>query len=186
AETVQPPRVAGPRRRGAATSSRAGRPRTVPSLRPVRGRPGGATDHPQRPGRRTLRRGVRPAQGAARAPRPRAEPRRTRRAAQGLRARALRPHGRRSRYPATAQDRAGPRPPHLPSHRLGRGLPVLAGQRARSRMMVPRTLFGRTALVIALVSFAFQAFTIAVITGFALMPLGRHATSDLAALMIET
>jgi two-component system osmolarity sensor histidine kinase EnvZ len=53
-------------------------------------------------------------------------------------------------------------------------------------MMAPRTLFGRTALVIALVSFAFQAFTIAVITWFALMPLGRHATSDLAALMIET
>src|SRR5690606_3807075 len=53
-------------------------------------------------------------------------------------------------------------------------------------MMVPRTLFGRTALVIALVSFAFQAFTIAVITWFALMPLGRNATSDLAALMIDT
>jgi DNA-binding response OmpR family regulator len=50
----------------------------------------------------------------------------------------------------------------------------------------PRTLFGRTALVIALVSFAFQLFTIAVITYFALMPLGRHATRDLAALMIDT
>lgn len=52
--------------------------------------------------------------------------------------------------------------------------------------MVPRTLFGRTALVIVLVSFVFQLFTIAVITYFALMPLGRHATSDLAALMIDT
>jgi two-component system osmolarity sensor histidine kinase EnvZ len=52
--------------------------------------------------------------------------------------------------------------------------------------MAPRTLFGRTALVIALVSFAFQIFTIAIITYFALVPLGRHATSDLAALMIDT
>ena len=51
--------------------------------------------------------------------------------------------------------------------------------------MAPRTLFGRTALVIALVSFVFQMFTIAVITYFALVPLGRHATSDLAALMID-
>ncbi len=53
-------------------------------------------------------------------------------------------------------------------------------------MIGPRTLFGRTALVIAMVSFAFQVFTIAVITWFALMPLGRNATSDLAALMIDT
>ncbi|MDP2135217.1 MAG: ATP-binding protein [Sulfuritalea sp.] len=53
-------------------------------------------------------------------------------------------------------------------------------------MIAPRTLFGRTALVIALVSFAFQIFTIAIITYFALVPLGRHATSDLAALMVET
>ena len=52
--------------------------------------------------------------------------------------------------------------------------------------MPPRTLFGRTALVIALVSFAFQLFTIAVITAFALVPLGRHATSDFAALLVET
>ncbi|MCM2309596.1 MAG: ATP-binding protein [Sulfuritalea sp.] len=52
--------------------------------------------------------------------------------------------------------------------------------------MTPRTLFGRTALVIALVSFAFQIFTIAIITYFALVPLGRHATGDFAALMIET
>lgn len=52
--------------------------------------------------------------------------------------------------------------------------------------MAPRTLFGRTALVIALVSFAFQIFTVTVITYFALMPLGRHATSDFAALMIDT
>ena len=53
-------------------------------------------------------------------------------------------------------------------------------------MMLPRTLFGRTTLVIALVSFAFQIFTIAIITTFALVPLGRNATNDLAALMIET
>ena len=51
---------------------------------------------------------------------------------------------------------------------------------------MPRTLFGRTALVIAVVSFAFQLFTVAVITWFALMPLGRHATSDLAALMVDS
>jgi len=53
-------------------------------------------------------------------------------------------------------------------------------------MIAPRTLFGRTALVIALVSFTFQMFTIAVITYFALVPLGRHATNDLAALLIDT
>jgi len=53
-------------------------------------------------------------------------------------------------------------------------------------MILPRTLFGRTALVIALVSFAFQIFTIAVITAFALVPLGRHATSDFAALLVDT
>jgi two-component system osmolarity sensor histidine kinase EnvZ len=53
-------------------------------------------------------------------------------------------------------------------------------------MMFPSTLFGRTALVIALVSFAFQIFTIAVITYFALIPLGRHATSDFAALLVDT
>jgi two-component system osmolarity sensor histidine kinase EnvZ len=52
-------------------------------------------------------------------------------------------------------------------------------------MIVPRTLFGRTALVIALVSIAFQIFTIAVITYFALLPLGRHATDDFAALMMS-
>jgi len=52
--------------------------------------------------------------------------------------------------------------------------------------MAPRTLFGRTALVIALVSFAFQIFTITIITYFALVPLGRQATSDFAALMIDT
>ncbi len=52
--------------------------------------------------------------------------------------------------------------------------------------MAPHTLFGRTALVIALVSFAFQVFTIAVITVFALVPLGRHATGDFAALMVDT
>ena len=53
-------------------------------------------------------------------------------------------------------------------------------------MMAPRTLFGRTTLVIALVSFSFQMFTIAVITYFALVPLGRHATNDFAALMLDT
>ena len=53
-------------------------------------------------------------------------------------------------------------------------------------MIAPQTLFGRTALVIALVSFAFQIFTIAVITYFALIPLGRHATSDFAALLVDT
>ncbi len=52
--------------------------------------------------------------------------------------------------------------------------------------MAPRTLFGRTALVIALVSIAFQLFTIAVITHFAIVPLGRHATDDLAALMLAS
>lgn len=52
--------------------------------------------------------------------------------------------------------------------------------------MIPRTLFGRTALVIALVSFVFQLFTLAVITYFALTPLGRDATDDFAALMIST
>ena len=53
-------------------------------------------------------------------------------------------------------------------------------------MIRPRSLFGRTALVIAMVSFAFQMFTLAVITHFALTPLGRDATDDLAALMLET
>ncbi|MBU0753476.1 MAG: HAMP domain-containing protein [Gammaproteobacteria bacterium] len=52
--------------------------------------------------------------------------------------------------------------------------------------MAPRSLFGRTALVIALASIVFQLFTIAVITYFALLPLGRHATGDLAALMATT
>ncbi len=54
------------------------------------------------------------------------------------------------------------------------------------RTLLPRTLFGRTALVIALVSFIFQLFTIAVITSFALVPLGRHATGDFAALLVDT
>lgn len=53
-------------------------------------------------------------------------------------------------------------------------------------MILPRTLFGRTTLVIALVSFAFQLFTIGVITYFALVPLGRQATDDFATLMIDT
>jgi two-component system osmolarity sensor histidine kinase EnvZ len=50
--------------------------------------------------------------------------------------------------------------------------------------MTPRTLFGRMALVIALVSIAFQGFTIAVIGFFALVPLGRLATDDLSRLMV--
>ena len=51
--------------------------------------------------------------------------------------------------------------------------------------LLPRTLFGRTALVIASASIAFQAFTLAVIFHFALIPLGRHATDDFAALMLS-
>jgi len=54
------------------------------------------------------------------------------------------------------------------------------------RRLLPPTLFGRTALVIALVSIAFQLFTLAVIVYFALLPLGRHATDDFAALMLAT
>ncbi|MBK9245685.1 MAG: HAMP domain-containing protein [Burkholderiales bacterium] len=50
--------------------------------------------------------------------------------------------------------------------------------------MIPRTLFGRAALVIAVVSIAFQLFVIAVIGGFALLPLGGQATDDFAALMV--
>jgi two-component system osmolarity sensor histidine kinase EnvZ len=50
----------------------------------------------------------------------------------------------------------------------------------------PRSLFGRTALVIASVSIAFQLFTLTVIFHFALVPLGRHATDDLAALMLAS
>ena len=51
---------------------------------------------------------------------------------------------------------------------------------APADMTHPRTLFGRIVLVIALVSIAFQVFTIAVITYFALVPLGRQATDDFA------
>jgi two-component system osmolarity sensor histidine kinase EnvZ len=54
---------------------------------------------------------------------------------------------------------------------------------SRYRLLLS-TLFGRTALVIALVSIAFQIFTLTVITYFALLPLGRHATNDFAALMV--
>lgn len=52
--------------------------------------------------------------------------------------------------------------------------------------LLPPTLFARTALVIALVSIAFQLFTLAVIFYFALVPLGRHATDDFAALMLTS
>ncbi len=51
--------------------------------------------------------------------------------------------------------------------------------------MVPRTLFGRIVLVIAMVSIAFQAFAIMVVTQFALVPLGRQATDDFGALMVD-
>lgn len=51
-------------------------------------------------------------------------------------------------------------------------------------MMAPQSLFGRTALVITLVSIVFQIFTTAVIFYFALLPLGRHATDDFAALLV--
>lgn len=49
----------------------------------------------------------------------------------------------------------------------------------------PQSLFGRTAAVIALVSFGFQVFMLAVITYFTLIPLGREATGNFAALMLE-
>lgn len=52
--------------------------------------------------------------------------------------------------------------------------------------LLPPTLFARTALVIALVSIAFQMFTLAVIFYFALVPLGRHATDDFAALLLTS
>jgi two-component system osmolarity sensor histidine kinase EnvZ len=52
--------------------------------------------------------------------------------------------------------------------------------------MMPRTLFGRMVLVIAFVSIAFQGFTIAVFTYFALVPLGRQATDDFSTLMLAT
>jgi len=52
--------------------------------------------------------------------------------------------------------------------------------------LLPPTLFGRTVLVIAMVSITFQIFTLAVIVHFALVPLGRHATDDLAALMLSS
>lgn len=52
--------------------------------------------------------------------------------------------------------------------------------------LLPRSLFGRAALVIASVSIAFQLFTLAIIFYFALVPLGRHATGDLAALMMTS
>jgi two-component system osmolarity sensor histidine kinase EnvZ len=51
--------------------------------------------------------------------------------------------------------------------------------------MAPRTLFGRIVLVIAMVSIAFQAFAIMVVTQFALVPLGRQATDDFGALMVD-
>ena len=51
--------------------------------------------------------------------------------------------------------------------------------------VAPRTLFGRIVLVIAMVSIAFQAFAIMVVTQFALVPLGRQATDDFGALMVD-
>ncbi|MCL4740441.1 MAG: HAMP domain-containing protein [Burkholderiaceae bacterium] len=50
---------------------------------------------------------------------------------------------------------------------------------------MPRSLFGRMVLAIALVALACQVVTIAIVVAFGLWPLGRLATSDLAALMIE-
>ncbi len=50
---------------------------------------------------------------------------------------------------------------------------------------IARTLMGRMVLVIALVSIAFQAFAIAVVTAFALVPLGRQGADDFAALMVD-
>jgi two-component system, OmpR family, osmolarity sensor histidine kinase EnvZ len=55
-----------------------------------------------------------------------------------------------------------------------------------SAWLLPRTLFRRTALVIALVSVTFEIFTLSVITYFALVPLGRDATDDFAALMVSS
>ena len=53
------------------------------------------------------------------------------------------------------------------------------------RPRLPATLFARIVAVIALVSIAFQAFTLAVVTVFALLPLGRQATDDFAALLLD-
>lgn len=52
--------------------------------------------------------------------------------------------------------------------------------------LLPPSLFGRTAIVIAVVSVTFQLFTLAVITYFALVPLGRQGTDDFAALMLSS
>ena len=53
------------------------------------------------------------------------------------------------------------------------------------RWLKPRTLFGRTLATIAFVAVAFQAFTIAVIAYYLLVPLGKRAAGDLAALMVD-
>jgi len=55
-----------------------------------------------------------------------------------------------------------------------------------SGRFAPQTLFGRTVLAIALVSVTFQLFTLATIFYFVLLPLGRHATDDFAALMLSS
>ncbi len=52
--------------------------------------------------------------------------------------------------------------------------------------LAPRTLFGRVTLTIAVVSVAFQSFTLTVVLSYALVPLGRSATADLAALMVDS
>ncbi|GAB4351411.1 MAG: two-component system sensor histidine kinase EnvZ [Gammaproteobacteria bacterium] len=49
----------------------------------------------------------------------------------------------------------------------------------------PRTLFGRTLATIAFVAVAFQLFTIAVVAYYLLVPLGKRAAEDLAALMVN-
>ena len=133
AQALQPPRAAGARGGGAAAPA-AGRasgrirrfgPFEVDLEAPRLTRNGEEVER--------LRRRVRPAQGAARESRPRARPRCPGRPAEGLRARALRPHGRRARHAAAPQDRARSGAPGLPAHRLGRGLPLLARRDAQPR-----------------------------------------------------
>ncbi|MFP5398511.1 MAG: ATP-binding protein [Gammaproteobacteria bacterium] len=50
---------------------------------------------------------------------------------------------------------------------------------------MPRSLFGRMVLAIALVALACQLVTIAIVAALGLWPLGRLATADLAALMVD-
>lgn len=50
---------------------------------------------------------------------------------------------------------------------------------------MPRSLFGRMVLAIALVALACQLVTIAIVAALGLWPLGRLATAELAALMVD-